>query len=369
MVLETEGGAYVAPGPKLKERARLAAADPHFDVLEGDGLRYLFAKCSRLPDDEEPAAGRFGIDFHRALPPFSGDSPWSLDLGRGPVPVNAYTYAQHLPRALRFREFTANVAFAARTREEYEAKRRVYKNFYDHLYRPGAALVVAAPHSGEVRRRPDEFHPFPKSETDAWTARVAVRLAPPPVPEPRRVLLSLHSTDYFGALLDVGDFGLPQNHRLPEIIARLKKRFAPDLLKVFPAYLTHKIPYTLERLKWFERHFGTLDPRRLSGISTAARFEIKSIFNLIRPFMDPARGFTLAGIARGLKKYRPQSGVPLIMLNGIFSGRKTARLLNLVENLQQASFFTAVQVEVSRFLAERHPDLAAAVISELLQAL
>ncbi len=94
---------------------RLADTNPHFDVLENEATRLILAKCSRLPDDEDPAAGRYGIDFHRALPPFAGDSGFTCDWGDGPIPVNALNFARFLPRTIRFRQFTANLAFAAPT--------------------------------------------------------------------------------------------------------------------------------------------------------------------------------------------------------------------------------------------------------------
>ncbi len=119
MVQESAGGAYLSPGSGLKARARLVMASPNFDVFDGPGRRLLLGKCSRLPDDEDPAAGRYGIDFHRGLPPFQEASGFTCNLGDGPVPVNAYTYAQYLPKTLRFREFTANLAFAARTLTDY----------------------------------------------------------------------------------------------------------------------------------------------------------------------------------------------------------------------------------------------------------
>ena len=175
MVMESNTGAYLGPGAQLRARVRRVLENPNFDVFDTDGRRLILGKCSRLPDDEDPRNGRYGIDFHRRLPPFQGASGVTCDWGEGPIPVNAYAYAQYLPKTLRFREFTANLAFAARTLEDYEAKGRVYQDFYRYLYQAPGATVIAAPHAGAVRRPPDRYHPFPQSETDAWSARVGVR--------------------------------------------------------------------------------------------------------------------------------------------------------------------------------------------------
>jgi hypothetical protein len=369
LVRESEMGAYLGPGPELDAAARLVATDPHFDVFDWDRQRLILGKCSRLPDDEDHQAGRYGIDFHRALPPFEGASGFVCDWGEGPIEVNAYNYAQYLPRSLKFRQFTANLAFAAQTREEYQAKCRIYQKFYHHMYNSASQIIWASPHSGEVCRPPDDYHPFPQSETDAWTARVMVRCAAPQARGKKRILISLHSTDYFGTLLDIGDFGLPQNHLLSQAVAQVRENFSGPISKVIPAYRDYILPYTKVRLEWFEEHWGTLEPERLRSISTAARFEVQSLIKVMGDEAAPGSPFTLHGMLQGLKNYWDRPTLPLITLNGIFSGRKTAQLLNLSEKLNQSGIDAAVQVECSRFLARYYPDLAANLINALIDGL
>ena len=365
MVQETAAGAYLGPGSQLDARAQQVLDNPNFDVFDAPGRRLLLGKCSRLPDDEDPAAGRYGIDFHRALPPFQDDSGYTCDWGEGPIPVNAYSYAQYLPKTLKFREFTANLAFAARSLAEYQAKCEVYRGFYRYLYQNCCSTVIAAPHAGEGRRPPDQYHPFPQSETDAWTQRVAVRYFDTASGEGPRVLVSLHSTDYFGAFLDLGDFGLPQNQGLSRSVARLNRQFSREVSDLLPAYREYLLPYTLARLKWMEQRWGTLEPEALTTISTASRFEILRLMRVLEKWLPPVTSVTLGWLTQGLEAYFAAPPRELISLNRIFSGRKTARLLHLEGNLRSAGFHTAVQVECSRFLAQYHPELAANMLAAL----
>jgi hypothetical protein len=365
MVQESAAGAYLGPRFQLSAFAHQVVESPNFDVFVGQGKRLLLGKCSRLPDDDDLEAGRYGIDFHRALPPFQGVSGFTCDWGEGPIPVNAYSYAQYLPRSLKFREFTANLAFAAHNLEEYQAKCRVYQAFYHHLYQARCATVVATPHSGEVRRPPDQYHPFPQSEIDAWTTRVAVQCLDGTPSEGMRLLISLHSTDYFGALLDLGDFGLPQNRLLPIVTAKLNRQFSQDLAALLPAYRDYIVPVALTRLRWMEQRWGTLEPEALKTISTASRFEILSLMRVLEKWLLPAASVTLDWLAGGLEAFFASPPQDLITLNGVFSGRKTAGLLNLKENLRRAGFASSVQVECSRFLAQHHSELAASMISAL----
>lgn len=369
MIQESAAGAYLSPGVQLLASARQVVASPNFDVFDGPGKRLLLGKCSRLPDDEDPKEGRYGIDFHRALPPFQEASGFTCDWGEGPIPVNAYSYAKYLPKTLRFREFTANLAFAARNSEDYEAKFRVYQAFYHYLYQAPCPTVIATPHSGEVRRPPDQYHPFPQAELDAWTTRVAVRCLDSPPGDGPRLLISLHSTDYFGAFFDLGDFGLPQNRGLPWLTAGLNQQFSRDLAALLPAYRDYLVPYTLARLRWMQDRWGTLDPEALRTISTASRFEILRLKKVLAKWLPPADRITLDWLARGLETFFRSPPREFITLNHVFSGRKTAGLLNLEENLANHGLHTAVQVECSRFLARQQPELAAAIIAALEKGL
>jgi hypothetical protein len=78
---------------------------------------------------------------------------------------------------------------------------------------------------------------------------------------------------------------------------------------------------------------------------------------------------TVDWLARGFEAFLASPPRELITINRVFSGRKTAGLLNLEENLSRAGFATAVQVEGSRFLARHHPELIAAVLTALEQEL
>jgi hypothetical protein len=368
MIRESASGAYLGPCPETGVSWQVAS-EPNFDVFERNGTRLILGKCSRLPDDEDLGQGRYGIDFHRALPPFQGASGFTCNWGEGDIAVNAYNYARCLPRALRFREFTANLAFAARDPEEYQAKSRAYRNFYASLYETPSPVIIAVPHSGQVRRPPDMYHPFPHTEIDAWTARVGVRcLWREPLPA-RRMLVSLHSTDYFGSIMDIGDFGLPQNEALVDVLEELRRRFAGAIQALMPAYRRHIVPYTLGRAEWFEGKFGTLEPQRLAKISTAAGFELRSIQKVLEVSGFQGDVGTAAGLRQGLESYWHLPASELITLNGMFSGRKTARLLNLAEHLGRAGIDAAVQVEYSRFFARHYPDLAADMIHTLMAQL
>lgn len=368
LVRETEQGAYLGPGPELEAAAVTVASTPHFDVFDWGCRRLILGKCSRLPDDEDQVAGRYGIDFHRALPPFQGSSGFWCDWGTGLIEVNAYTYARHLPRTLRFREFTANLAFAASTEEAYQAKCQVYQDFYSYLFNSDSRIILASPHSGEVRRPPDRYHPFPQSEIDGWTARVMARCQNPDHQGKKRVLISLHSTDYFGALMDIGDFGLPQNRVLTRIVEQLQEDFSASLSPLLTGYRDYIIPYTRSRLEWFAENWGTLDPERLAKKSTAARFEVVSLLKITgQP--EPRGRIRLSEMDQALQNYWDRPPQQFLALNGIFSGRKTAQLLNLKVKLEQAGIDYAVQVECSRFLARYNPDLAARLIHALIENL
>jgi hypothetical protein len=85
--------------------------------------------------------------------------------------------------------------------------------------------------------------------------------------------------------------------------------------------------------------------------------------------VKPEERFTYEGLCRGVESYWSAGGRARISLNGVFSGRKTAGLLDLAANLKGAGWHSAVQVECSRFLARHYPELAASIITRLLELL
>ena len=169
--------------------------------------------------------------------------------------------------------------------------------------------------------------------------------------------------------MDIGDFGLGSNGILPEITRKLNVEFTEALTALQPIYRDHIISYTQRRLEWKHNRWGTLHPEQLTNVSTASRFEVMMLDKLTGEFIRPEERFTLNGFRRGLEAYCGAGAKANISLNNVFSGRKTARLLNLAENLAGAGYHSAVQVECSRFLARYYPETAAAIIKKLLELL
>ena len=102
---------------------------------------------------------------------------------------------------------------------------------------------------------------------------------------------------------------------------------------------------------------GRWGPQLPETISTASRFEILRLMLVLQPWLPPpAPTVTLDWLMQGLEAYFAQPPRDLITLNQVFSGRKTAALLNLEANLQQAGFMSAVQVECSRYLSRETPN-------------
>ena len=138
---------------------------------------------------------------------------------------------------------------------------------------------------------------------------------------------------------------------------------------MLPAYRAYILPYTRLRLEWMQRRCGTLDPEPLGQLSTASRFEIQSLGKVMANCLSPAERVSFSGLLKGMEKFWELPEVPVITLNSIFSGRKTAQLLKLAAYLEQNGFRSAVQVECSRFLARDHPELAAQLVTALVESL
>ena len=133
LVYEDEHGAYLGVTPEFLRGFKTIESNPHFEVFDSfDGRRrFIAVKCSRIPDDENAAEGRFGIDFNRAKPTLQ----------------EAIEYADGLPNSYLWQD---NIAFAAAGVSEYEKKSSVWDSFYSHIWGTVPQTVWVAPHSGNT---------------------------------------------------------------------------------------------------------------------------------------------------------------------------------------------------------------------------
>jgi hypothetical protein len=189
---EDEHGAYRGVRAEFLKGFVLRENNPNFEVYDSrDGNnRFIAAKSSRIPDDEDLRAGRFGIDFNRAKPTLQ----------------EALRYRAALPRGY---QWMGDIAFAATSEEEYDKKSAVWDNFYSYIWGSIPQTVWVAPHSGNVTRPPDEVLPFPKLWIDNNTAGVAALCAYCDKNRvSKRIMVYVHATGLLGALLNLGDFGV-----------------------------------------------------------------------------------------------------------------------------------------------------------------
>ncbi len=107
LVYEDEYGAYSGVRPDFLKKFVPREINPNFEAYDSiDGQnRFIASKCSRIPGDEEPAAGRFGIDFNRGKPTLA----------------EALEYGSVLPHGYNW---LSDIAFGATTKEEYEKRPR-----------------------------------------------------------------------------------------------------------------------------------------------------------------------------------------------------------------------------------------------------
>lgn len=162
LVNESERGAYLGVTAEFLKQFESKESNPNFEVydsLDGNN-RFIAVKSSRLPDDEDLAEGRYGIDFLRAKPTLQ----------------EALQYRKELPQALESMKWLANMAFAAITREEYDRKSSVWEDFYSYICGLTPKTVWFTPHSGRVARVPDDILPYPEQVMDAFAAGVAASM-------------------------------------------------------------------------------------------------------------------------------------------------------------------------------------------------
>jgi hypothetical protein len=352
LVFQNNHGAYVGPTPELLAEFGCTEDAPNYDVFDGDCVRLLLGKCSRLADDEDVAAGIYGIDFNRGLPSLK----------------DAMAYADALPLAVKNRDFVGNLAFAAGTEEDYKRKLDVYSRFYSHIYDREPGLVYVAPHCGDVRRTADNLLPFPKHEIDSWTAGIASLCARTHSGKVnRRIMVSIHSHYFPGPVIDVGDLGLLDAARLDDIVLKLENKYHDSLQPNRVEYAQDTTGVLMALLAHVVQKYGTLEIDKLQQLSSQDRYRVQYIAKGLQLHGITVRDQTLEGFRDALSRLSLTEAIGVG--NGcLLSGRYVSKQLGLEDKVSSGLLDGAVQIEISRPYAKAEPFLIAQIISELVDA-
>ncbi len=212
LVNEDEYGAYLGVTQAFLKEFIQKESNPNFEVFDSrDGQRrFIAVKSSRLPDDDDLSQDKYGIDFHRAKPDY----------------LEANNYKSGLPDALQTTQRINNIAFVATSKEEYDRKSVVWDRFYAFIWGETPQTIWVSPHSGNVNRRPDDIFPYPKMEMDAYAAGIAARCAyQDTATTSKRIMVSIHSHNWYGAILDLGGFGIIDQQKLAEVVIKIELKY------------------------------------------------------------------------------------------------------------------------------------------------
>lgn len=369
LVRENEYGAYLGVTPKLSSIFRCLEENPNFDVCDQGSVRLIVAKCSRIADDENPQAGRYGIDFHRAKPVFDGKSGLTYQKAGKTLPVNARSYAEELPDSLKNTAFTGNIAFAAKTEGEYRRKAQAYEGFYHHIFTPEPRTIYVAPHSGNISREPDDVQPNPRFNIDSWTAGAAALCALKDEGKPGRNMVSIHGNGYMGAIMDVGDFGILDSRRLRYAVDKVGRRYHQKVRPLSEELKWGLLDRCMKKIEHIQQTRGTLNPRELQFLSTVDKSSVDNITRCLRQYGQKIEDYTLDEFERAMSEFLKGDQVKGLAINQIFSGRKTGRLLRLHRMMESGLLDGAIQIECSEPYLEKEPELMADIIVDIRREL
>jgi len=351
VIRENEHGAYQEVSQEFLKEFVQKEINPNFDVYDSKdrAKRLILAKCSRLPDDEDLEKGRYGIDFHRRKPNFE----------------EARKYSQELPQALEKREFLENIAFAAKDEKEYQKKSWIWDNFYSWIFGFSPKTIWVAPHSGDVKREPDEILPYPKLEIDAWTARITALCAMKDDQRAqKRVMISIHSNGYLGAIIDLGSFGIIEDEKLRSVAEKIERKYHQRFQIHSSDYKKDFFNRIQRWLKHVSKTRGTLSPRELKLISLADKHSIEIILKGLELYSQNPKAFTLDAFEEALTNL-DEVDLKVISCNQIFPAENVGRLLNLKEKIKYGLLNSALQIECSKLYLKREPKLITEVILEI----
>ena len=351
LVYEDERGAYLGVNAGFLQGFVPKECNPNFEVFDSrdNHSRFIAVKSSRIPDDEDLEAGRYGIDFHRANPELK----------------EALQFGDELPQALESTKWLANIAFASVTKEEYESKSSVWESFYSYIWGLKPKTVWVSPHSGSITRIPDDILPYPKDEMDSFTAGVAALCAFNDRNRAlKRIMISIHGFGYLAAILDLGGFGIVDEEKLATVAKKTEMKYHERAQILADEYKQDFFLRATRGLEHIDNKKGTLNPDELNLTSTTAGHRVGFIIKGLRLYRQEIREFTLEEFKEAIKSLN-KAEVQVISNNYLFPGRQVGKLLGLSEKIGHGLLHSALQIECSRLYLRKEPELITNMILDI----
>jgi hypothetical protein len=351
LVNEDEHGAYLGVKAEFLQEFLPKESNPNFEVFDSrdNQRRFIAIKSSRLPDDQDLAAGRYGIDFHRAKPELQ----------------ESLQYGDELPHALESMKWLANTAFAAITKEEYDRKSSAWENFYSYIWGETPQTVWVTPHSGSVNRAPDDILPYPELVMDAFTAGVAASCAfNNRNKASKRTMISIHSSSFLGTIFELGGFGIIDEEKLAAVAVKIEMKYHERAQIIADV---HKQYFCLIATRWLEHiknKRGTLNPEELNHTSTTDRRRVELIVKELKLYRQEIKEFTLEEFKEVIHSVSKME-VPVISSNYLFPASHVGKILGLSEKIGHGLLHSALQVECSKPYLAKEPELMTNMILDV----
>jgi hypothetical protein len=348
LVYEDKYGAYLGVRAEFLKRFLVREKNPNFEVydsLDGNN-RFIAAKSSRLPNDQDIEKGIYGIDFNRPKPELQG----------------ALQYGAELPKGY---QWLSGAAFAAKTEQEYKRKSSTWDSFYSYIWGTTPQTIWVAPHSGSVNRPPDDVLRFPKLMIDSFTAGVAALCALKNKSKPStRLMIAIHDTGHLGAVLNLGDFGILDEGKMDEVAQKMEPKYRQRAQILADAFIKDFSRKTLKILENILVKRGTLKPEVLVDVSLDDSVTVNYYLIGLRLYGQDVKELTVSGFKRAIQNVRG-TPVPIISNNYFYTGRNVGRLLRLSEKIAHGMLGSALVIECSRLYAARDPEFVSDVILDV----
>jgi hypothetical protein len=348
LVHEDKHGAYLGVNEEFLREFVPKESNPNFEVFDSrdNNRRFIAAKSSRLPDDQDLVAGRYGIDFNRAKPDLK----------------EAIQYGSELTDGFKW---LSDFAFAALNKEEYERKSSTWEDFYSHIWGSIPQTVCVAPHSGRVNRVPDDTLLYPETMIDICTAGVAASCAfNDRKTALKRIMVSIHATGMLGAVLNLGDFGVANEEKMDTIAKKIELKYHDRAQTLADEFKQDFCSKTINIIGNIHSKTGTLDPEKLDNISYDDAFTVKLYEKGLRLYGQEIKEFTIVEFKQALQNLDKKE-VPVISNNYLHTGRNVGKLLKLSDKIRQGLLHSALLIECSRIYIANDPELISNMILDV----
>lgn len=177
-------------------------------------------------------------------------------------------------------------------------------------------------------------------------------------------MISIHSHNWVGAVLDLGGFGIIDEQKLAAVAKKMEMKYHERSQTIAGEF---KHDFFLTAIKWLnfiKNKRGTLNPQDLNQTSKTYRSIVENIVKGLGLYGQEIKEYTLEEFKVAIKNLNKMEML-VISSNYLFPAKHVGKLLKVPEKIKHNLIHSVLQIECLKLYLARDPELVAEIILDV----